>query len=328
MHKRTYNWGIVAPGNIAQQFAKALQATPGAQCWSVASRDQIRAESFAKDFGFNIAAKDYQSMLADPDLDIVYIASPHHCHAEQSIQALQAGKHVVCEKPFVVNSKEAQLVTQAARQSKCFFMEAVWTRFLPIYDTIKQWRENEIGELQAIIASFGIAPFADPKHRINNPDLAGGALLDLGIYPITLADYLLNAEPEKIKATTKLGSTGVDNTTSIQLRYESGVVASLLCSSQSELDNQGWIFGTKGKIQIPNFWCAESATLYQQGGEPTTIFVPHTVNGYEFEIEEIQHCLERNQTESKILPLDISARVMLIMDDVRQQIGLRYPFES
>ncbi len=328
MNNKRYNWGIIAPGNIAAQFAQALNSSKRARIHSVVSRDISRAQAFASRFDIAQATDTLDKFLSDPDLDVVYIASPHHCHAEQSIKALLAGNHVVCEKPFAVNSREGKAIIEAANTSGCFYLEAVWTRFLPIYQTVQHWLKNDIGELQSIKASFGIPAFADPKHRINNPDLAGGALLDLGIYPITLSDWATGEIPKSIKATAKISPTGVDATTAIHLDYESGVIASLLCSANGELDNQGWLFGSKGKIQIPNFWCAESATLYRLGQKPNTVSLPHCVNGYEYEIEAAHDSLDQNLCENPLFTPENSLRVVSIMDAVRETIGLRYPFET
>ncbi|RBP48280.1 Gfo/Idh/MocA family protein [Arenicella xantha] len=329
----TVNWGIIAPGNIANKFATALNGTDGAILHSVASRDPERAAAFAKTHGFKHVASDYTALLADPEVDAIYIASPHRFHAEQSIQCLNAGKAVLCEKPMTVNVADAKRVLQAAKDNKQFYMEAVWTRFMPVYQAIRSWIDQGlIGEVETVQASFGFAKEFDASHRLYDPELAGGALLDLGIYPITLAQVALQDAPIDIKASASLGQTGVDERTGMVLQYPSGAIATLNATVRANTSYDAWIFGSKGSIHIPRFWFAESATVYSPSNiefdNPQVHEFPHRINGYEGEIEEVHRCLAAGQLESPLLPWQESLTVMSIMDDVRRQIGLKYPFES
>ncbi|GAA6138438.1 Gfo/Idh/MocA family oxidoreductase [Arenicella sp. 4NH20-0111] len=322
------NWGVIAPGKIAEKFSKALQGTNNANCYAVASRNPSKAARFANEHGFNRVHDSYQELASDPLVDVIYIASPHNLHATQTIMCLNAGKPVICEKPLSVNLKEAQSVITAASQNNVFYMEAVWTRFLPVYNDIRRWiDEGKIGEVQMIDASFGFAMGYDSNHRINNPKLAGGSLLDLGIYPITFADWIMDAHPNSISSVAKIGPTGVDDKNAIQLSYSNGVIATLKSSSTTILTNQAWILGDKGRIEVPDFWSAESAILTESNGQKTIASHTHDINGYEGEIGEVQRCLDLDLLESPIMSHTHSLRVIGIMDEVRRQIGLSYPFE-
>ncbi len=327
------NWAIIAPGNIARQFAHALQETDRAHLYSVASRDKDRAKVFADHFGFETIANDYQALINDPKVDAIYIASPHMLHAEQSLACLQAGKAVLCEKPMTVNVSEAEQVFEAARNKNVFYMEAVWTRFMPFHKKIREWIDSgQIGEVQVVQASFGFAFPFNPAHRLFNPDLAGGALLDLGIYPITIAQMAIQDTPIHVSASAHIGTTGVDESTGITLRYGGGQIATLNATARATTSNDAWIFGTKGSIHIPAFWHAESATLRAPNGrehiEIERFEQAHRVNGYEGEITEVHNCLDQGLVESPILPWSESLTVMKIMDEIREQIGLSYPFED
>ena len=343
---KNYNWGVIAPGKIANSFATALSAVDRATLYSVASRNESRANAFADKHGFETVATSYQELINDPKVDIIYIASPHNLHHEQSIACLQAGKAVMCEKPMTVNAIEAQQVLETAAKHNGFYMEAVWTRFLPIYQQIRAWLDQgKIGDVQLIQASFGFAFPFDPQSRLYDLNLAGGALLDMGIYPITFAQWVTNARPTDVSATGVLGETGVDESTSITLKYPprendsdsaKSIIATLNTTTNANTVYDAWIIGSKGRIKVPMFWRAESASLFVDSesnprlDEPATdtVKIPHRVNGYEGEIIEAMRCLDIGLLESPALPWAESLAVMKIMDEVRAQIGLIYPFES
>jgi len=330
---KTVNWAIIAPGGIAQKFATALQGTERAHLYSVAGRSKQRATEFAKQYEVETVADDIHALVADPNVDVVYIASPHVAHAEQSIIALNAGKAVLCEKPMTVNRHQASSVIQAAKDNKTFYMEAVWTRFMPFYSKIREWLEQgQIGAVQTIQANFGFAFGYDAKHRLFNPELAGGSLLDLGIYPITLAQMVTQQNPENIVALAEMGRTDVDENLGMILRYPNGEIAILSSNTRANTLNEAIIYGTKGRITIPMFWCAESAILSHNTERDVTkveqFSSPHKINGYEGEIEEVHRCLDQGLLESPTLPWSESLQIIEIMDEVRNQIGLRYPFEG
>ncbi len=328
------NWGILAPGNIAGKFAQALKSVEGANLACVASRSPSRAQQFAEEYGAARVAKDYAELMNDPTIDVIYVASPHSVHSEQSIACLEAGKAVLCEKPMTVNAEQAQRVIRAAQDNGVFYMEAVWSRFLPVYKTIRAWIDKgEIGDVKLINANFGFHFPYDPQGRLFNPDLAGGALLDLGIYPITFAQWVMSDLPPKIvSAFGTLGPTGVDDNAAITLQYDNGVVAALTTSTQADTDYDGWIIGTEGKIRVPYFWSAHQAELIKSERREARIVQrfdePHACNGYEYEIQAVHRCLEKGQTKNALLPAQNSLQVMQIMDEIRRQLGVVYPFES
>jgi predicted dehydrogenase len=328
------NWGIIAPGNIAKKFATALQRVNDATLYSVASRNRSRAQAFADEYGFETVAADYDALIADPKVDVIYIASPHTFHVEQSIACLAAGKPVLCEKPMSINAKQAKRVFDTAKSNNTFYMEAVWTRFMP---TLAKAREligsGRIGEIRTAQASFGIdVPFS-PQHRLYDPKLAGGALLDVGIYTITFAQWLMQTPPEQITAAAQLGTTGVDERTAVILRYPEGQLLTLNCAINSKSNHEAWIFGSKGRIRMSAFWQCQEIALHSYAadgtdGEQETIKIPHRVNGYEGEIEEVNRCLKAGKIESDVFPWSDSLTVMEIMDEARRQIGLSYDGES
>jgi len=322
------NWGIIAPGKIAKKFATAIQGVNGATLYSVASRDVNRAQAFADQYAVETVARDYQALIADPKVDVIYIASPHTFHTEQSIACLSAGKPVLCEKPMSINSKQAKSVFDAAKNNNTFYMEAVWTRFMPMLAEVRAIIDSgRIGDIQTAQASFGIdAPFS-PQHRLYDPMLAGGALLDVGIYTITFAQWLMQTSPTQITAAAQLGETGIDERTAVILRYPEGQLLTLNAAINSKSNHEAWIFGSKGQIKLSAFWQCQEVTIHTDG-KRESIKIPHRINGYEGEIEEVNRCLRASKIESDIFPWCESLAVMQIMDEARRQIGLRYSDEA
>ena len=321
------NWAILAPGGIAKKFATALQGVESANLYSVASRNVDRAQQFANDYGFDTVANNYDALMNDPKVDVIYIASPHSLHAEQSIACLNAGKAVLCEKPMCINARDAERVFEAARASNTFYMEAVWTRFMPMLHKVRELINNDvIGEIQTAQASFGIdVPFST-DHRLYDPALAGGALLDVGIYTITFAQWLMQTPPTQIAAVSELGKTGVDERTGLILRYPQGQVITLNSAISCKTNHEAWIFGSRGSIKMSSFWKCEEMEL-NLDGEQQIISLPHRINGYEGEIEEVNRCLNAGKIQSDVFPWSDSLTVMNIMDEARRQIGLSYPQE-
>ncbi len=327
-------WGIIAPGNIAAKFSAALRQVDDAVLYSVASRDVEKAKCFAAQNGFLHTAESYQDLINDDNVDVIYIASPHNCHAEQSLACLRAGKPVLCEKPMTVNSRQATEVIRVADDNNTFYMEAVWSRFLPVYKRIRQWIDNgDIGDIQLIQASFGFNFPFDPKSRLYDPNLAGGALLDVGIYPITFSQWVMQDQyPASISAVGSLGSTGVDERSAVTLQYDEGQIATLTSTVLADTVYDAWIIGSRGKIKVPMFWCAESAELITGSRADMNVvdsaYLPHQPNGYEAEILEVHRCLAQQELQSPELTWGNSLKVMKIMDEVRDQLGLTFPFEN
>ncbi|MFB1049954.1 Gfo/Idh/MocA family protein [Paraliobacillus sp. JSM ZJ581] len=321
-------WGILATGDIAAAFASDLAYTDNGECYAVGSRKINSAQKFADKYGATKAYGTYEALVADPNVDIIYVATPHPYHKENVLTSLRAGKAVLCEKPFTVNANELDELITYAKEKKLFLMEAMWTRFLPAIRQVRKWiKSNAIGEIRLVKADFGFrAPWL-PEWRLLNPNLGGGALLDAGIYPVSFASMIFGANPEKVVSTAHIGETGVDEQFSILLSYSDGKVASLNGAIRVGLKNEATIHGTKGYIQIPSFHNAREASLHV--AETVQTFKDNRESlGFRFEAEEAGRLIQNNQLESDIMSLDESAAIMKLMDNIRAQWGLTYPFES
>ncbi|HEX3029995.1 MAG TPA: Gfo/Idh/MocA family oxidoreductase, partial [Clostridia bacterium] len=295
---------------------------------AVGSRSKERAEAFAQKFGILSAYGSYEEVVNDPEVDIVYIATPHPAHKEGALMSLKAGKAVLCEKPFTVNASDTEEVIGIAREKKLFLMEAMWTRFLPSRVKAREWiKKGAIGEILMFKGDFGFRTVYEPEGRLLNPNLAGGALLDVGIYPISFASMLFGTQPSEILSMAHIGSTNVDEQFAAIFRYSEGRMASITAAVRAELGNDAEIIGTEGKIRIPHCWWADSAALIV--GEKVEIYEsPYMVNGYEYEAIEAVNCLNEGKLESEVMPLDESLEIMKTLDKMRGQWGLKYPFEK
>ncbi|MCI0709187.1 MAG: Gfo/Idh/MocA family oxidoreductase [Chloroflexi bacterium] len=323
-------WGILATGNVAYNFTKALVAIPEAEVVAVASRRQETADAFADEFGIPKRYAAYEALALDPDIDIVYIATPHNLHHDNMLMCLQAGKHVLCEKSFTLNARQAEACIQLAREKRLFLMEAMWMRFFPAIAQVNAWLDDEkIGDIKLVQADFCIKIPFDAKHRVYNPATAGGALLDLGIYPISLTSMILGLENiQSVQSFAHIGPTGVDVLDSIILAYDSGASAMLSCGLQAYKPREAFIIGTAGYIKIHNiFFRPDTITLHPHGEEPQTLHLPFEGNGYVHEIREVHDCLRSDQLESQLMPLDETLAIMRLMDALRAQWGLVYPEE-
>ncbi len=329
---KTIRWGILGLGNIAKAFVTGLRAVPDAQVVAVGSRSLIKAQAFAAEFcpDHSVSAHgSYAALAADPAVDVIYIATPHPMHLADALLCLEAGKAVLCEKPIAVNAKQVEQMIAVARRKQVFLMEAMWTRFLPVMVQVRQWlQEGAIGQPRQVAADFGFRGPWEPDGRLLNPAYAGGALLDVGIYPIAFAAMVFGAQPQSIGGTAHIGTTGVDEQAAISLGYVGGGQAALRCAIQTETPQQARIDGTEGSIVLPNkFWQATTATL-TAGTRNETISLPHVANGYEYEAMEVGRCLRAGIMESPIMPLAESLALMRILDTLRQQWGLRYPMDA
>jgi predicted dehydrogenase len=322
-------WGILGTGHIAKTFAKALQFLPGADLVAVGSRAAETAKNFADVFNVRHQHPGYEQLAKDPEVDVVYIATPHPLHRENTILCLKAGKAVLCEKPFAINASQALQMIDVARAEKLFVMEAMWTRFLPLIVKIRQWiREGLIGQVRLLRVDFGFDGGFSPDSRGLNPQLGGGALLDVGVYTISLASMVFGQPPARITGMAHLGRTGVDEQSAIILGYDNGQLAVLTCAVQIETAKEAVIYGTKGAIRIePEFFCPTRAILSIQGKDEQIIKMPLEGNGYNYEAEEVMRCLRAGKLESDIMPLDETLSIVKTMDEIRAQWGLKYPME-
>jgi dihydrodiol dehydrogenase / D-xylose 1-dehydrogenase (NADP) len=327
--KKKIRWGILGTGAIASKFAEALQTLSEADLTAVGSRAPETAEKFAETFGIPHRHPSYDQLVNDPDVDVVYIATPHPFHMENTILCLNAGKAVLCEKPLEINANRARQMINLAREKKLFLMEAMWTRFLPIIAQVREWLQQElIGPIRMLHADFGFTGDWRPRHRLLNPQLAGGALLDIGVYTVSLASMVFSRPPEKIKALAHIGQTGVDEQSAMILRYNEGPLAVLSCAVKTRTPQQTVIAGTKGMIRIHSpFWSATTATISIEGKKDQTVKLPHECNGFEYQIREVMQCLRSGKLESDVMPLDESVQIMQTMDEIRTQLQLKYPME-
>ena len=320
-------WGIVGLGNIAHQFMEDLRLVEKAQAVAVASRTVKKAAEFAGRYGVKKYYANYHKLFEDPEVDIVYIATPHDSHAGLSIAAMDAGKHVLCEKPLAVNRQQVESMVEAARQNNVFLMEALWSKFNPtIRECLHLVENGAIGSVNYVNADFTFYRQDKDSSRMLNMQLAGGSLLDMGVYPVFLA-YTIFGKPEQILATARFHSTGADIQTSAILKFQNGI-ANVMSGFASQSDMKAKIYGTKGSIIIDPYWHeAQGYTLIMNEGKAERQVLPTKGKGFTYEIEECIRCIEQNQIESKAWSHQHSLGLIKILDEIRRQSGLRYPFE-
>ena len=327
---RTYNWAILGLGNIARKFAQDLALVPQARLHAVASRSLAKAQAFAAEFGVPHAVGSYADLLAVPGLDVVYIATPHSEHHAHALLCLRAGLPVLCEKAFTRNAREAQELLDVARARPAFLMEAFWTRFFPaIIQALDLVRAGAIGEVKHLVADFGFAapPPYPPETRLFSPALAGGSLLDIGVYPLFISQLFLGA-PAAVRAVATPTGTGVDLSCAMALAYASGATATLFSTLAATTDNHCVLYGTGGQLQLTGRFHAPSGLRVRVPGQPDQVIdCLKPGYGYHYEAAHVQQCLAQGLTESPLLPLAFSRQMMQRRDAVRQQIGLRYPGE-
>lgn len=330
-------WALVGPGRIAHRFAQAVQALPDTRLTWVLGRDVQRAQDFAAQWSTDgpvRATADWEAMLQDPGVHGVYIATPHAMHHDAVQRCLAAGKPVLCEKPLVPNTAQALPLLELARRHRAFLMEALWTRFLPAYDQMGQWLQSgAIGQIRSIQSSFCFVGKGGLDSRLYNPALAGGALLDIGIYNINATRWALQqalgACPElhDLQVQGQLAPTGVDQRLAATLAFEGGVVSQFVCGFDAVADNALRIIGERGWISAPhNFWQATEVVL-QVAGEPLQrVQTPFAVNGFEGEILEAMRCIRAGLIESPRMPHAETLATLRWMDTLRERMGVRYPF--
>ena len=322
-------WGIVGTGGVAARFARAMANVEGGRVVAVASRTAARAGAFADEHGISARYDDDRALGDDPDVDVVYVATPHSRHAADSVRYLEAGKHVLCEKPLAINAAQVRQMTAAARTHGRFLMEAVWSRYLPSYRALVELvAAGRIGTPMQVDADFGFQRPLDPAHRLFDPLQGGGALLDLGIYPLQLATLVLGPI-EHIGAVGTLGQTGVDEQVAAVLRHAGGGNGIVKAAITLPLACTARISGTEGWIDLPAFMhCPQSLTVNRMGEPAELVDCPFPGEGFEFEIEEVHRCLAAGLTESPTMPLAESLALAEAMDAIRAQIGVTYPGEA
>jgi predicted dehydrogenase len=324
---RTINWGILGPGKISRAFAAGLNEAAGARITAVGSRDLGRAEAFAEEYGATHAFGSYEELAACPGIDAIYIGSPHSGHEPHTVLCLEAGKHVLCEKPLAVNAAQAERMINLARQRNLALMEALWTRFLPAIVKARELvASGAIGEVRMLQADFGFRADFDPESRLFAPELAGGALLDVGIYPLNLA-FMLFGAPEEILTTANLGTTGVDEEAACLLRHAQGRLSVLSFANRLDTPREAHILGTDGRITICFPWWGATRIELHAGGEQKDFDYPHWGGGLTYQAEAFMDMIRSGNHESDVMPLDESLAIMKTMDEIRSRWGLYYPGE-
>jgi predicted dehydrogenase len=322
-------WGILATGGIARSFTAALRDA-GSAVTAVGSRSVATAEAFAREFSIPRAHGTYESLVGDPEVDIVYIATPHPAHAANALLALDAGKHVLVEKPFTLNAAEAARVRDRAAEQGLLAMEAMWTRYLPHMVRIREIvRAGTLGEIRAVTADHTQRITADPAHRLNDLALGGGALLDLAIYPISFVWDILGA-PVSIAAQARFGDTGADSEVATIFTHEGGALSTTLSSSRAAGPDTAHVIGTEARIDIDRVWYAP--TSFRVTAADGTVIEEHRTpldgSGLQFQARYAEDLVSAGRTSSDVLPIDQSVEIMRALDTVRSQIGLRYPGED
>lgn len=321
-------WGIIGSGNIAKQFARGLAVVSDAELLAVGSRSQGSADQFGDMFEVPRRYASYEALAADPDIDAIYISTPHPFHHDNALLSIAHGKATLTEKPFAINAAQAREMIDAARGKGIFLMEAMWTRFFPLMFRLREiLAAGTLGEVRMVEVDFGFRTSFNPKSRLFDPALGGGALLDVGIYPISLASMILG-RPAHIQSTAHLGETGVDEQSAMLFSYDGGQIALLSTAIRTNTPHRAVINGTEGRITIhPQWWKPTRMTLEVFGKETTEIEMPITGNGYNYEAQEVARCLRAGRLESEVISLDETLALMETLDTIRAQWGLKYPME-
>lgn len=323
-------WGIIGCGGIANTFAQSLCALDSGILLAGASRTAERASAFAEKWDMARSYSDYEALVADQDIDAVYVATTHNFHYENIKLCLENGKHVLCEKPFTINANQTRELIELAQKKSLFMMEGLWTRFLPsILKLQLLLSENIIGEVQTVFANFYLGSEFSQEHRLRNKALAGGALLDLGVYPINMAAIVFGQHPLKIKSEVSLDAeTGVDASSFYFFDYGSGQRAVLSSGYGRSAPIEAIISGTKGFIRIPHFLGARELHIHQTGKAPEVLGFPYDEGeNFKYEIAHAMECIAAGKTESDIMPLSETLTIMETMDALRKQWALSYPNE-
>lgn len=328
---RPLKWGVVATGGIATKVTQDIALLEDAVLYAVSSRSAESAARFAARFGMTASYGDadgvpgYQRLLEDPEVEVVYITTPHAQHHEVTKAALLAGKHVLCEKPFTINAAEAKELIDLARQRGLFLMDAVWTRFLPSVN--RAWEiiaSGELGEIRWVQADLGFSAPEDPTSRLWDPKAGGGALMDLTVYPLTWALGALGF-PDTVAATATLNDDGVDLQTAVTLTYDTGAYAQLSSSFIAACPAQATVVGSLGWLKTGDGPLHNPRELTVRAGEETRVeHLDQVGGGYTYELREVTRCIQEGLTESPTMPLDDTLRTMRLLDGVRAQTGLRY----
>lgn len=327
MTPKTYNWAILGCGKIARKFSSDLKLLPNARLYAAASRSMDKAIAFAGEFGFEKAYGSYDEMVRDPQVDIVYVATPHSHHMEHAILCLDHGKAVLCEKAFALNADQVNRMIEAARRNGVFLMEAFWTRFQPAFlKMMEVLASRQLGRPKMLRSDFAFNGGNDLSSRLFNMALGGGSLLDIGIYPVFIALQAFG-RPEEIKTFADLAPTGADRSITMLFRYSDGQMASLASSFAVCSDTQSEVWCEKGFVRIRRKDISSThLTVWRDNGQEEDYdFINQEGSGYHLEAQHVMQCLDEGLTESRELPLSFSSLLIETLDRIRKDAGIVYP---
>jgi predicted dehydrogenase len=323
-------WGILGTGDIAHLVASDLQLLPDAELTAIGSRAQPRADAFGDEFGITERYDSYEALVTEADVDVVHVATPHPFHAEQAAMALEAGVAVLCEKPLTLNARAADRLIATARTEEQFLMEAMWTRFLPVMHDVRRLvhEERALGEVHLLQADIGVIHPFDPNHRLYDPALGGGALLDLGVYPMAFA-FDLFGPPDAVTSSAVIGETGVDEQCAVIFDYDDGPQVVWNASVRADAGRTCVLAGPNGRLHgRRSWWKGSPFDLTRPDGETTVWARPFEGNGYQFEAAHVMRCLREGRLESPVMPLSESRALLETADALRAEWGVTYPGEA
>ena len=322
-------WGILGAGNIAKKLAADIALIDNAQLAAVGSRSKEKATQFGREFAIPHIHDSYEDLAKDPEVDVIYVATPHSHHHENTLMCLENNKAVLCEKAFAVNYRQAKEMVEKARQKKLFLMEAMWTKFLPHYNKMKSIVDSgQLGDISSVLINFGFKPRTPVPARLFDPALAGGTILDIGVYNVFIAMSVLG-RPDEIEASMTPASTGIDEQCSVLFKYKSGAMAQLFSSFVAHLPTEADINGSDGRLRLTHRFYAPESTLEfypeKMDSKQQVLFDgPQQGWGYQYEVKHVCECLEKGMKESDVMTLDNTLEMMRVLDEIRKEAGIRY----
>ncbi|MDB5140927.1 MAG: afr 2 [Mucilaginibacter sp.] len=329
---KTIRWGILGAGRIAGKFASDLKLVQDAELLAVGSRSQATADKFGREFGIKYCHSSYEALVQNPEVDVIYIATPHVYHHENALLCLQHKKAVLCEKPFAMNTRQAAEMISVAKENKVFLMEALWTKFHPHYKKMREMiGQGLLGEIRSVLINFGFKPLDPVPARLFDPALGGGTVLDIGIYNVFMAMSVLG-KPDHIDAVMTSASTGVDEQCAILFRYNNGAMAQLFSTFSSNLATEADICGTEGRIRLTSKFYEPSATIeYYKERTDSRQIIPVEKEpgfGYQYEARHVNECLKKGFTESNVVTFADTLLLMEMLDQIREKAGIHYPADN
>ena len=329
---RIIHWGILGTGRIARKFASDLGLAENCVLVAIGSRSQQSADEFNEEFSVQYCHYSYEELAQNPEVDVIYIATPHNLHYENTLLCLRHNKAVLCEKPFAMNSRQANEMIKVAKEKKLFLMEALWTKFHPHYiKTLEMIQQNLLGEIRSVLVNFGFKPTPPIPARLFDPELGGGTMMDIGIYNVFMAMSVLG-KPDHIEAAMTVASTGVDEQCAILFRYKNGAFAQLFSTFSSNLATEADISGTEGRIRLTSRFYEPSSSIefYKERPDSKQVIPVHNEPGfgYQYEARHVNDCLRNGLTESNVVSFEDTLLLMDILDKVRKIAGIHYPVDE